>query len=624
MVTLKKSLKIVFLSCFSLLLGACGNPPLKPSDGHIRAETVRPGVIPQPVKQAAPLPPPKPTAKLDTYSVVVTNVSAQEILFALARDAKINLDIHSGIQGLVTLNAIDQTLPQILTRIAKQVDMRYVIDGPNLVVEPDKPILRTYKVDYVNVSRDVTGNISIATQIATPGVSAAGGGAVGGGGNAATTSIASVSKNDLMKNLIQNIKDILNETDKRILRSESGVASSNQVVASGAGTAGGSAGASQASASRGQAGGATAPGGAGTSVSGSGNQALQGQGQVTRQEYDFKEASSVIANVETGTLTVRATARQHEKIQEFLDQVMTTAKRQVLIEVTVAEVRLSNEYQQGITWSRLSERGAGSGVGLTQLPTGTIAGVPASFFVFDLLNNTSLGSLTAKVRLLESFGTVKVLSSPRISVLNNQTAMLKVVDNRVYFTIKSDVIPSTAVGGGNPTVAVTTTPNTVAVGFVMSVTPQISDADVVLLNIRPSVSRITRFVDDPGPGIAVAGIPGAVAVVSQVPEIQTREMESMIRVNSGQIAVMGGLMQDELNNAVDGIPGLSGIPGIGELFKQRKETSTKTELVIFLRPIVVKDASIDGDYKGLRRSLPGDDFFAPSPPSASADVSGGK
>ena len=232
MVILNKYLKIACLSCLGLLLGACGNPPLKPSEGHIRAETIRPGVIPQPVKQAAPLPPPKPTAKLDTYSVVVTNVPAQEILFALARDAKLNLDIHAGIQGVVTLNAIDQTLPQILTRIAKQVDMRYEIDGPNLVVMPDRPILRTYKVDYINVSRDVIGNISIATQIATPGT--AGGGA--GGGNAATTSIASVSKNDLMKTLIQNVKDILNETDKRILKNESGVASSNQAVASGAGT----------------------------------------------------------------------------------------------------------------------------------------------------------------------------------------------------------------------------------------------------------------------------------------------------------------------------------------------------------------------------------------------------
>ena len=608
----KEALKIIFLSCLGLLLGSCGTQPLKPSDGHIRAETARPGVIPQPVKQAVPLPPPKPTAKLDTYSVVVTNVPAQEILFALARDAKINIDIHSGIQGVVTLNAIDQTLPQILTRIARQVDMRYVIDGPNLVVEPDKPILRTYKVDYINISRDVTGNISIATQIATPGGTSGGG--AGGGGNAATTSIASVSKNDLMKTLIQNVKDILNETDKTVLKSESGVVSSNQVVASGTGAAGGT---PQASGGRGgQTGGAPPPGGAGASVSGSGNQAVQGQGQVTRQEYDFKEASSVIANPETGVLTVRATARQHEKIQEFLDQVMTTAKRQVMIEVTVVEVRLRNEYQQGINWSRLGQDGPG-GIGLTQAPAGaTSAGVNANTFLINFANNTVLGNLTAAVRLLESFGTVKVLSSPRISVLNNQTAMLKVVDNRVYFTIKSDVIPSTIVGG-LPIVAVTTTPNTVSVGFVMSVTPQISDADAVTLNIRPTVSRITGFVTDPGPSI-VAPLAG---VTSRIPEIQTREMESMIRVNSGQTAVMGGLMQDEINNVDDGVPGLSRLPGIGNFFSQRNELSVKTELVIFLRPIVIKDPSMDGDFKGLRRMLPGDDFFAPPPP---ADVSGSK
>ena len=154
----------------------------------------------------------------------------------------------------------------------------------------------------------------------------------------------------------------------------------------------------------------------------------------------------------------------------------------------------------------------------------------------------------------------------------------------------------------------------------MSVTPQISYADVVTINVRPTVSRIIGLgVVDPNPSLAAEGI------INRIPEIQTREMESIIKVDSGQIAVMGGLMQDEVNNEDSGIPGLSGIPGIGELFKQRNEISTKTELVIFLRPIVIKDASIDGDFKGMRRMLPGDDFFTtPSPSSPPADVSGSR
>jgi post-segregation antitoxin (ccd killing protein) len=124
---------------------------------------------------------PKAAAKAESYSVSVRNIPVQDLLFALARDAKLNIDIHPGINGIVTINAIDQTLQQILTRIAKQVDMRWELDGPNLVVMTDSPFLRNYKVDYVNMSRDVSGTVSINTQIASTSTSATGTAASGGG-----------------------------------------------------------------------------------------------------------------------------------------------------------------------------------------------------------------------------------------------------------------------------------------------------------------------------------------------------------------------------------------------------------------------------------------------------------
>ena len=102
-------------------------------------------------------------------------------------------------------------------------------------------------------------------------------------------------------------------------------------------------------------------------------------------------------------------------------------------------------------------------------------------------------------------------------------------------------------------------------------------------------------------------------VESRVPVIQARELESLMKVPSGQIAVMGGLMQDSVDNAKDGVPGLSRLPLIGDLFSYRNETSTKTELVIFMRPIVVKDAGINGDYKDYRYLLPGQPDTEPYP-----------
>jgi general secretion pathway protein D len=174
-----------YLCAVSMILAGCGTKPIQPSDKHIQQQTSQPSTatgIPQTVKRSIVLPPPKPVTRAETYSVVVTNIPAQEILFALARDAKINLDIHPGIQGTVTLNALNQTLPQILTRIAKQVDMRYELDNNNLIVMPDAPYLRHYKIDYVNMARDTDGAISNSSQVgsgATSGTGSSTGGASG-------------------------------------------------------------------------------------------------------------------------------------------------------------------------------------------------------------------------------------------------------------------------------------------------------------------------------------------------------------------------------------------------------------------------------------------------------------
>jgi general secretion pathway protein D len=189
-------------------------------------------------------------------------------------------------------------------------------------------------------------------------------------------------------------------------------------------------------------------------------------------------------------------------------------------------------------------------------------------------------------------------------VLNNQTAMLMVVDNIVYFTVKSDTTTSAS---GPAQTTVTTTPNSVSVGLVMSVTPQISESGVILLNVRPTISKLIgdgKTKKDPNPSITIE---------SFVPEIQTREMESMLRLTDGEIAVMGGLMSDELSNNTDAVPGLSKLPGVGTFFTSRKDVTRRTELVIFLKPTIIRDPSIHGDYRNFRDQLPKQDFFANNP-----------
>ncbi len=580
---------VVWLALCGGWLSGCGVAPIKQSSTHIQADAPRSGTIPAPVSQVMLPPPPRPTPKAEKYTVVVNNVDVQELLIALARDAKVNVDISPEIRGRVTLNAIDQSLPQILTRVAKQVDMRYELEGRTLIVMRDSPFLRNYKVDYVNMSRDMTSQVAISTQIATTGTSKEG----GEGGNNSTTNVTNSSKNRFWETLVQNVKDILKETDKVLPEGSADSVTERKIQQTASGNK------STLNQKKGSKNNEPFGGIYGTDREGE----IEGSETTTTRKVTYREAASVIANAETGIISIRATSRQHEKIQEFLDAVIGSARRQVLIEATVVEVLLNENYQAGVDWSRIAN--GGNGVSFNQnLAAGRLGQAPN--FIIGYANAAARfgGNIASSIRLLDSFGTTRVLSSPKLMVLNNQTAMLKVVDNVVYFSITASV---TATTQGVSEKTFSTTAHSVPVGFVMSVQPQISDADSVLINVRPTISRITSFVNDPNPDLASAG------VISRVPQIQTREMESMLKISSGQIAILGGLMQDSVQKKRDGIPGISRVPIAGDAFSFRDDATAKTELVIFLRPVVVHEASLDGDLRAYRTALPDSDFLRRTP-----------
>ncbi len=575
-----------FISALALssacLLTACGTAPMEASKGHVEAPPARAGNIPPPVNKLVMPPPPKPAARAERYTVVVNNIRVRELLFAVARDAKVNVDIHPGIEGNVTLNAVDQTLPQILARIAKQVDMRFELEGSNLSVMPDTPYLRSYKIDYVNIARNASGNIGTATQV-TGGTGAQSGGSnLPSGsfaGNVSSSNVSFVSNNKFWDTLVQNIKDMLRETDKVFPEgtTETQVEQRSATQTTGTGAP--------------YPPGAKAPPSLATSPKPA---QLEEVGTTVTRKVTYREAASVIANPESGILSVRANSRQHERVQEFLDQVLGAARRQVLIEATIVEVLLSDEYQAGVDWSRLPRDG--TGLSFNQSLLGSNASTPPNLTIGYIDPTSSLGNITATIRALSSFGKTRVLSSPKITALNNQTAVLKVVEERVYFTVDVKITESDSVNRSRTDV--TSTPHTVPVGLVMTVTPQIAENNEVSLIVRPTISRITGFVIDPGPRLSGANFD------NRVPEIQVREMESLLRVANGEVIVMGGLMQDSVERNRDGIPGLSKLPIVGDVFSYRNDKNIKSELVIFLRPVVVGGSSFDGEMRALRESLP--------------------
>ena len=423
-----------------------------------------------------------------------------------------------------------------------------------------------------------------------------GGSGGGGGSNASTSEITSKSNNRFWETLVANVRDMMRETDKIIPGADAGAAD-------------GAAPAAAASPAPAAAGAAKAPaaGAAGSAAA-----------AAPASRSTFREAASVMANPESGYITVRATQVQHERVREFLDRVMRSARRQVLIEATIVEVDLSNRFQQGINWSLLKPNGTAFDSQMTISPQGASSGFQTGGTVSSLTSLTLNGpsfingyDITAMLSMLESFGTLRVLSSPKISVLNNQSSVLKVVDNKVYFTI--DVTPGTPASPGIAATAATytTTINTVPIGFLMTVVPQISETSEVILNLRPTISRITGYAIDPNPVLAQNQL------TNRIPEVQTREMESVLRVQSGGVAILGGLMQDSRNNNSDEVPGLNRLPLFGNLFKYRDEGSKKTELVIFLRPTVLTDPTLDGDLKEFRSTLQEarDAMNAPSSPA---------
>jgi general secretion pathway protein D len=580
----------------ALVVASCGTRPIAEPEAHIQPpEVTRASTsIPKPIR-SVPLPPPPEAREPEVrYSVVVANQPVREVLLAMARETKANFDIHPGIDGSVTLNAIDQTLKQILTRVSKQVDMRWETDGQTITVMPDSPFLRNYRVDYVNMARDVSESVGIATQII--GGAVGGGGATGGGANNSTLTITSTARHRFWETLEKNLKDMLRETDKVLPEGSSETFVQNR---------------GQANVASSQARTTTQPRAGRTTTTQSGTTATVQPGETqsreatefVEQRLTFREAASVIVNPESGIISVRATSRQHEKVQDFLEQVGGSSRRQVLIEATIVEVLLNDNYQSGVDWSALGLNGLGYSFRQNFIG-GNLSDAPFFSVSYSNPNAAIGGSINSTVKLLDSFGKTRVLSSPKLMVLNNQTAVLKVVDNEVYFSIKADTVTNQSTS----TTTFTTTQNVVPVGFIMNVTPQISEGDMITLNVRPTVTKILRFVEDPNPALAAA------RVSSKIPVTQTREMESVLKVGSGQTAVLGGLMLDSFVGKRDGLPLASRIPIFGDLVSYRNDTAQKSELVIFVRPVVVRDASVDGDLAAYRRYLPDREFFKDTEP----------
>jgi MSHA biogenesis protein MshL len=306
----------------------------------------------------------------------------------------------------------------------------------------------------------------------------------------------------------------------------------------------------------------------------------------------------VIVNAESGIIAVRATPRELREVKHFLDQIQNVATRQVLLEAKVVEVELSSGFQAGINWAQLAHNGAttiggfqtgpqnGFGPSASsllnqpskQIPLGP--GNPISSTLANTLGGAfalavNTADFNAYIELLSTQGKTRVLSSPRVSALNNQKAVIKAGSDEFFVTgVSSNTVASTT--------PVTNRDISLAQffsGVVLDVTPQIAADGQVILHIHPTISDVTEKIKN----VTIEGTTDTLPLAFS----QVRESDSVVKAKSGQLIVIGGLMRTTRNAQDYRVPGLGDLPVIGHLFRSQQRSEVHSELVILLRPLVV-------------------------------------
>lgn len=285
-----------------------------------------------------------------------------------------------------------------------------------------------------------------------------------------------------------------------------------------------------------------------------------------------------------GLVTIYGTAKQHHHVQSYLKKLKESTATQVLIEAKIMEVTLNNEFRSGINWSQLNHT-----VHLSA-PMGSLVAarslhkelMPSSDVFTFAVNHDNFSSI---MKFVKKFGTVRTLSNPRLTVMNNQPAMLKVATNEVFFHLEFERYFQF---DGPEIENISSDALTIPIGLVMVVQPSVNlQTGEITMTLRPTISRVQKEVEDP----AVA-IKSHQKVRSTVPVVQVRELDSVLKLKSGQVVVMGGLMEDRSSYTTASVPVLDSIPILGEFVKGKDDDRKVTELIIFLTANIMEDSFV--------------------------------
>ena len=464
------------------------------------------------------------------------DASGQElpgVIRALAVQFGLQYQIDPSVRGLVNARLRNTTLSEALNTILPQ-GVTYELAAGVLRVMPARMETKIFSLDYVAISRFGTASTVIQRRLGGgfgggQGQSGFAGGGVGGaggagglGGGADVISATSVAN---------AWEDIRVAVEALVFES----AGSGPVQSGQPNTSGGSGG------------------------GGMGGQAF------SRTTPDGRR---LIINPMAGTIAVTALPASLSQVESFIKVFESSIQRQVLIEAKIVEVNLERSFEFGIDWNIVANAGR---VQFKNPPRSSGAAAASSV---ELTLSGGAGQINVVLNALTTQGNVKVLSSPRVSALNNQRAVFNVTTQEIFFSSSTTV---SGAGSGNAITQTSVTPTPVNVGIVLDVLPQIGADNSVTMNIRPvvtSVARTAEFTQQDG-------------TTFRAPVIDTRESDTMARLRAGETIIIGGLMQTRSERVRSGVPVLSSIPLLGRLFTRYSDVERKAELVIFLTPTII-------------------------------------
>lgn len=526
-----------------------------------------------------------PELKLPSPLVTVSvnqTVSLRDLMFELAHQADVDIELDPQIRGSIIFTAREKPFDQVIDRICDMSGLRYKYQNEVLRVELDRPYVKTYMVDYIGSTRRSSG--TIRTEISLS--SAAGDTTEGGGGGGSNSIVTSKLNGDLWAELSDGLDQILTASDTYV-----SLATTADPVARPVNPL-----------SQPQPYDPNDPNSVPPPLPGDPRVAPLPPTRSPTLNISTPPAEPLVPNApatfaitrQSGIVTVFASDRQQKLVKNFLDEFRRRATTQILIEARVLQVELADEFATGIDWGTINLTGLSAFTGSFPMPS--ITPTPSSSFTGVL---TPGSDVQMAVQAISRFGTVRALSSPRVTVLNNQPAIVNVAQNNVYFDFDVQITQATVDLPAQ--ITVDSEQRGIPEGVLMTVVPTANpDTGEILLTVRPSVSSIESFVSDPTIPLSLAfnGLDPANAPPNQIPEVSVQEIDSVLRMQSGQTMVMGGLMRDSNSVETQGVPVLSEIPILGKAFSSHQDNVRKSELVIFMRALIVPNSNVqDVDRK---------------------------